>query len=107
MGNAMNRLAEAAKVIADAAKRLAPVGKDISQGKGKWSERKAGALRDSIRVVRLHGDPKRNVRIYAGSRAVFYARFVEYGTVKMKAKPYLRPAFRSSRGKVMEILQNG
>ncbi len=95
--NAMDILEMAAEAVADKARSLVPVGKDIAQGKGKWSKREAGALKKSIRVVRLKGDPKLNIRVYAGSREVFYARFPEYGTVKMLAKPYLRPSMGAAK----------
>lgn len=95
--NIMQHLQSLAESVADDARRRVPVGKNIPAGKGKWSKREAGALKKSIRVVRLHGDPKLNVRIYAGNREVFYARFVEYGTVKMRAMPYLRPAMAAAK----------
>lgn len=107
MHAAMNRLEKVGELIAGKARQLAPVGKDVSQGKGKWSAREAGALRASVRVVRLHDDTRRNIRVYAGSKKVFYARFVEYGTVKMRAKPFLRPALNSSKSEAKSILLNG
>ncbi len=96
-GNVMERLQAIGEKVAQDARGRVPVGKDVPQGKGKWSKREAGALKKSIRVVRLHGDPKMNVRVYAGNREVYYARFVEYGTVKMKAKPFLRPALNAAK----------
>ncbi len=93
----MDRLQIIAEGVADRARQKVPIGKDVPQGKGKWSKREAGALKKSIRVVRLHGDPKMNVRIYAGNREVYYARFVEYGTVKMRAQPFLRPAINAAK----------
>ncbi len=108
-GNAMDRLQIAGEVVANNARQRVPIGKSRPGAKGgkDWTAREAGALKRSIRVVRLHGDPKRNVRIYAGSRAVFYARFVEYGTVKMPAKPFLRPALNASKARIKSILQGG
>ena len=110
MGNAMDRLEKAANVVAEKARQKCPVGND-REGKG-WSIRQSGTLKDSIRVVRLRGDAKRNVRVYAGERnshylTAYYARFVEYGTVKMKAKPFLRPALNSSKAEIKNILENG
>jgi hypothetical protein len=32
---------------------------------------------------------------------------VEKGTVKMKAKPFLRPALNASKGQIMSIMENG
>ncbi len=79
---------------------------DYPGGSGKdWTAREAGALKKTIRVVRLKGDTRRNVRVYAGNREVYYARFVEYGTVKMKAKPFLRPALNASKAKIQTILR--
>lgn len=100
----MDRLAEVGERVAERAKQIAPVGVDIPKGPGKWSGRRAGALRDSIRMVRLKDDPKLNIRVYAGNTEVFYARWVEYGTVKMKAKPYLRPAFNQMKSLARNIL---
>ncbi len=102
---AMDRLEKAGEVVAAKARNLVPVGKNIPAGKGKWSKREAGALKKSIRVVRLKGDPKLNVRVYAGNKEVYYARFVEYGTVKMKAKPFLRPALNGSKGDILAIME--
>ena len=34
----------------------------------------------------------------------FYWRFLEYGTVKMSAKPYVRPGIDNSRGKVGDAM---
>lgn len=103
---AMNRLEKAAHVVAGKARQKCPVGVDVNYS-GKWGKRTAGALKASIRVVRLKGDPKQNVRVYAGNREVFYARFVEYGTVKMKAKPFMRPSLNSSKSEIMGIMENG
>jgi len=70
----------------------------------------SGKLKDSIRVTRLKGDPKQNIRVYAGNRnkgGAFYAHMVEYGTVKMKAKPFLRPALNESKSSIKNIVENG
>ena len=107
IASSMDRLQVAGELIAERARQKVPVGIDVPKGKGKWSGWEAGALKKSIRVVRLHGDPKRNVRVYSGNREVFYARFVEYGTVKMRARPYLRPALNSSKEAIQSILREG
>lgn len=102
----MDRLERAGEAVAARARALCPVGKDRDGG-GKWGKREAGQLRDTIRVVRLQGDPRRNVRIYAGTREVFWARFVEYGTVFTAANPFLRRALNSAKAAVTSILLNG
>jgi HK97 gp10 family phage protein len=92
----MDRLEECGEVVAEDARRRVPVA--------------SGKLKDTIRVRRLKGDPRRNVRIYAGNRikdGAFYAHMIEYGTVKMRAKPFLRPALNASKSKIQSILRNG
>ncbi len=92
----MDRLEKAAEVVAADARRRVPV--------------LSGKLKDTIRVTRLKGDPRRNIRIYAGNRikgGAFYAHMVEYGTAKMKARPFLRPALNASKSVIQGILRNG
>jgi len=93
---AMDRLEKAGEVVADRARQNVPV--------------QTGTLKDSIRVTRLKGDPKLNIRVYAGNRkkgGAFYAHMVEYGTVKMRARPYLRPALNAAKGQIMNIMEKG
>jgi len=67
-----------------AAKALAPV--------------RTGELRDSIDgTVTPHG-----VRVFADAD---HARFVEEGTTKMPAQPFLEPAFRQSIGKLQQRIK--
>jgi HK97 gp10 family phage protein len=103
----MDRLERAAEVIASKARARAPIGESRAQYKsGKdYTSRESGALKASVRVVRLYDQKARNVRVYAGSRKVYYARFVEFGTVKMSAKPFLRPALNSSKAEIRSILE--
>jgi HK97 gp10 family phage protein len=109
---AMDRLEKAGEVIAASARQKVPVGKDRPPYRTrniKWSARKAGALKNSIRVVRLKGDPKMNIRVYAGSKEVFYARWVEYGSVHNQTprKPFLRPALNESKSSIVGTMENG
>lgn len=92
MTASMDRLERCAEVIATDARRRVRV--------------RSGDLQKTIRVVRLRGDPKRNVRVYAGSRKSFQARWGEYGTSKMKAWPFLRPALNASKSKIQDILRS-
>ncbi len=99
---AMDGLEKVCEQIADRARSLCPVD--------------TGALKSTIRVRRLKGDPYLDVRVYAGSRVAgggskkgadrgaFYAHMVEYGTVKMAKKPFLRPALDSVKGNVISII---
>ena len=93
---AMDRLERAGEIVGEKARQLVPVD--------------TGKLKATIRVARLKGDPKQNIRVYAGNRlkgGAFYAHMVEKGTVKMKAKPFLRPALNASKGQIMAIMENG
>ena len=101
---AMNGLEKACEQIADRARSLCPVD--------------TGTLRDTIRVRRLSGDPYLDVRVYAGSRiagggakkgaerGAFYAHIIEFGSVKMSKKPFLRPALDSVKGNILSIITN-
>lgn len=109
---AMDRLLEAAEVVANSARQKCPVG-TISRPIYKtgryagqtWTSRDAGRLKKSIRVVQLKsktGKPlskKRNVRIYAGHYLAYYAKIVEYN-----GKPFLREALNSSISTVKQII---
>lgn len=110
----MNRLELVGELIASKARDLVPIGTSRPAYKGQkpWTARYVGELRHSIRVVRLDGDPRRNIRVYAGARqsdklTAYYALFVERGTIHMAAKPFLRPALNSSKSEAANILLNG
>jgi HK97 gp10 family phage protein len=106
----MERLVKAAEIVAEKARAMVPVG-SISRPVGKagkyWTERSPGSLKKSIRVVQKHDSTTRNVRIYAGNKKVFYARLVEFGSIKKGARPYLRPALNGSKSQIKSILENG
>lgn len=59
---------------------------------------RTGALRDSIRVRKQRG--RDSYTVAAGSREVFYAKFVEWGTVNTAAQPFLLPAAESVKTEV-------
>ena len=52
---------------------------------------RTGTLRKSIRVLREIDRRAGERTAYAGTR-VYYANFLEFGTSRMAAKPFLRPA---------------
>jgi len=62
----------------------------------QWTGREPGSLRATIRRVNKLSRPG-NVRVYAGNKKVNYAHFVEYGTAKMRKRPYMRPAFQIAK----------
>jgi HK97 gp10 family phage protein len=38
--------------------------------------------------------------------ALYYARFLEFGTSKMQAKPFLRPAFEANKGQLAQVIRD-
>ena len=93
---AVERLIEAAEVVAKAARRRCKV--------------ETGELRNSIRITRKMTksgrafSKKKSARIYAGSKDAFYATAVEYGTSRAAPHPFMRPALEESMSEVKEIL---
>lgn len=111
---AMDRLAKAGEIVAAKARGIVRIGLPrhrYRNGKA-WTERVPGTLMRSIRVTRLHGDPKQNIRVYAGAKqsdklTAYYAHMVEKGTINMAALPYLRPALNVSKAAIMAIMEKG
>ena len=112
---AMDGLERACEKIAAAAWRRFPLGAPAPmpgrKKKEPWMDMSTGLLRSSIRVRRLKGDPYLDVRVYAGYRqqgggGPFYAHMIEFGTAKLSARPFLRPAFDAVKGKIISIISN-
>lgn len=76
------------------AKEICPVGTPESTGIPGYV---GGRLRNSIAHEQIDEDTE------AIGSAVEYAPFVELGTVKMKAKPYLKPAVINHKGEYKSI----
>lgn len=120
----MDRLEKAAEVIRDEAKQILlskidpkkpahsvshpPYEKGKYAGK-YWTEREAGAMTETIRVVRLHDQKSRNVRIYAGNKKTWWAKQMEFGRGGWKGgrRSFLRPAINKSIPKIKGIIENG
>lgn len=60
---------------------------------------RSGALAESIQVMTGDGGLKATV----GSN-LEYATYLEYGTVNMAARPFMRPAFERTRTRISEIM---
>lgn len=91
--NVMNGATRAgAKVVSDEAKRLVPI--------------KYGRLKKSIGIIKRRakrGETTFSVSPRRGGRNDgFYGRFIELGTSKMSAKPFLRPALEKSVNEVLK-----
>ncbi len=81
-GNALAASVRAgARVVRDAVRDKAPVN--------------TGALRANVYVAneRTGDDAEKAVLVGVRNRKTYYWRFIEFGTRKMAARPFLRPAF--------------
>jgi len=109
---AIERLVDGAELVAEAARRLRPVGtvsrpiyKTGPYAGKNWTARDAGQLKKSIRVVRQKTksgkafSKKRNVRVYAGHFLAYYAKIVEFN-----GRAFMRPALTASLAGLKEII---
>ncbi len=87
-----------ARVIHAEVKLRAPVATGIYEG--KKSKRPFGFLREHIIVAY---DDEQSIPgrlasyLVTWSKEAFYGRYLEYGTSKMAAQPFLRPGFEAKR----------
>jgi len=84
-------LKEAGEVVKDAIVKEVPV--------------KTGKLKKSISVSgikRKSGEPY--VQVSPGKDG-WYGKFVEFGTVKMKAKPFMEPGYENSKDAALDTIQ--
>lgn len=71
----------------------------------QYSGRYPGQLRDTIRRVNKYDRPG-SIRVIAGNRSSGYARFLEFGTAKMRARPFMRPAFQQLKRDLIARIQD-
>lgn len=76
-------------------------GIQLTQGAQKRSPVDTGALRRSIRLSLEDSNLKAVVKTN-----VPYAKFVEYGTIRQKAQPYMRPSLRVQKAKFVKAIKN-
>ncbi len=67
--------------------------------------RQPGTLKNTIRRVSRRSNS--TIRVIAGNSEVIYARFVEKGTSKMAARPFLRPAFNQKKKSIVKRVAKG
>ena len=95
---------EGAQEIVDAMKMAAPFQSgDLRDSIGwTWGEVPAGSFMiDEIRSGKNNGDQYATLRIkiYAGSREAFYARFQEFGTRSQPAQPFFFVTYKRLKAK--------
>ena len=95
---------EGAQEIVDAMKMAAPIERgDLRDSIGwTWGEVPAGSFMiDEIRSGKNKGDQYATLRIkiYAGNKDAFYARFQEFGTRSHPARPFFFSTWSKERAK--------
>lgn len=80
------------RVIAKEAKQNVPVG--------------TGDLKKSIKIVTGKSKKDGALIFVTTTKDAFYSHMIEFGTSKMKAQPFLRPAFDSTQKEVMNAIGN-
>lgn len=76
-------------------------GVELVQGAQDRSPVDTGALRRSIRLSLENNNLKAVVKTN-----VPYAKFVEYGTIRQKAQPYMRPSLRVQKAEFVKAIKN-
>ena len=97
-----------AQVFYEEVKQRVPVSAKAHSTKGKKQTFTPGTLRKAIYQAfadRESGDGKASYRISWNKSHAFYGRFVEFGTSRMAAKPFLRPAYDAARAKALQAVQ--
>lgn len=105
-------LGDAAELLKEDARKRVPVSKS-GRRYGKWKH-PPGTLRDSIAVgfpmkkkagrIGIKVGIEKNKYFTGDDR--FYARFVEFGTEKMLAQPFMRPTLVRNRAKVRKLVMD-
>lgn len=95
-----------AQVFYDEVKQRVPMSaKPHKSGKKTYSP---GSLQRAIYQAFMKEESGPGVskyRISWNKTHAFYGRFVEFGTSKMAAKPFLRPAYDAARAKALKAVQ--
>jgi HK97 gp10 family phage protein len=113
-GPAKKALISGSKIIRDEARRRAPketglLSSNIIHYRAKLSSGKAELIKIGVRSKKhTYANTRLNVRrgrvgeTYESRGNAFYWYFFEFGTEKMQARPFLRPAFESKKDEALE-----
>ena len=108
-----------AKVVVDAAIAKAPAGDTGNLKKAIYRYRSrsgSGTGRETYLVgvrkgKKAYANTARNRRLnrvgknYTVQGEAYYWRFLEFGTAKMQAKPFMRPAFEGSKSRILDVMK--
>jgi HK97 gp10 family phage protein len=90
-------LGESAEEIAAMARRLVPVEEGDLRASIGWTFGRPP--KGSLTLAQADVSDI-SVSVYAGNNRAFYARWVEFGTVKMRARPFFFPSYRALKRRV-------
>ena len=86
-------------------KALREAGDVVKEAIQKETPIRSGKLKESITVSRVKNkDGAKHVEV-GPDKGVFYSRFVEFGTVKMKANPFMARGYETSKDSAMETIE--
>ena len=86
-------------------KALREAGDVVKEAIQKETPIRSGKLKESITVSRVKNkDGAKQVEV-GPDKDVFYSRFVEFGTVKMKANPFMARGYETSKDSAMETIE--
>lgn len=88
------------QIYYDEVKERTPVGESVHHTKGKKQTFQPGNLKASIYQAyaeKESGEGSATYRVSYNKKKAFYGRFVENGTSKMAAKPFIRPSYDARR----------
>lgn len=94
-----------AQVLYEEVRQRAPISGKPHSTKGKRQTYQPGNLRKAIYQAfadKESGEKNSTYRISWNKKDAFYARFVEFGTSKSAARPFLRPAYDAARAKALQ-----
>jgi HK97 gp10 family phage protein len=110
----------AAKVIVDDVKARVPVGEtgNLKTAVYRYRSRRNSATGKETFFVGIRQGKaqfkdtaynRRRGRVgksYKTAGEAYYWRFLEFGTAKMQAKPFLRPAFEANKSRAVEVIKD-
>lgn len=82
---------------------LDDIGRNMENSAKALAPVKTGKLRDSIESKVTTEGKRTTIKLYAG---VNYAVYIENGTSKMPAQPFLKPAFNKHKDEVTRKVRN-
>ena len=97
-GKIREALAAQADEIVAMMRRLVPVESGSLRDSIGWTwGTKAPGGSIAVAEAGAKGDPDLRITIFAGNNEAFYARWVEFGTVKMPARPFFYVSWRAGK----------